>query len=218
MWQKLRQAAPRWLALVVIGAVALGSYLIAPAIGGPPKLTTTKAKQLFYTKNQSNARYYLKSVSDARFLSRQLGEWGVTLDTRDWNSSGAIKDATILGQARFLDSSGEDEITLRAENLPREIAGKELRLSAVEVCFELTHATLTELEVTRTGPTSADPVPSLPITFLDDTTPLTSDECHRFSAPPAPVGGASAIQVTATVSFSGGGEIDIGRTTALFVP
>ena len=65
---------PRRLALLVIAVVAFGAYALSPAIGGPSQLTLKRAKELFFTKLQSNTRFYSKAVADARFLVALLDD------------------------------------------------------------------------------------------------------------------------------------------------
>jgi hypothetical protein len=220
MLSRAREETPRWLALIAIGAVALGSYAIAPAIGGPPKLTVKRAKVLFYTKTLSNSRYYTKAVADARFVPRQSGEHSVTLDPWEWREgAGAPTKQTQPGFVSFADDEADVVLELHAGSLPSQFAGKGLRLAAIEVCFELTDAEYDRLEVTRAGPIGGDPIPT-PITFLvhDPDPNLTAPQCLRVDAPPAPVGGTAILDLELTVDFTAAGTFDIGRTTAIFVP
>jgi hypothetical protein len=228
MWQRVKQATPRWLALLALGAVALGSYAIAPAVGGPGSLTTKKAKRLFYTKkgtharfytkNQSNARYFTRAVANARFVPRQSGEHAVTLDPYDWLRSGSPGNPQP-GFARFTALGVNTKLDLHDGSLPSQFAGKGLRLSGIEVCFELNNATVERLQVFRSGPIgSGDPIPSQ-VTFIDEALDDSADQCRKVTRPPAVVGGAAVLDLKLTVGPTGGGSrIDIGRTTAFFVP
>ena len=220
MWSRAREATPRWLALVAIAAVAIGSYAIAPAIGGPGQLTTKRAKVLFYTKTLSNTRYYTKAAADARYLPKQAGETHVTLDPWDWVvESGAPTRSEEPGHIRFNDNDANNVVTLHDGSVLSQFVGKGLRLQAIEVCYELDNGTSVDtFEVERAGPNNGDPVPA-PITFLNDTTDRTVSECHRFNGVATPVGGAAVLDLSLTVDFPGGsGEIRIGRTSAIFVP
>jgi hypothetical protein len=229
MRQRVKQSTPRWLALVALGAVALGSYAIAPAVGGPGNLTTKKAKRLFYTKkktharfytkNQSNFRYFTREVASARFVPRQSGEHAVTLDPYDW-APGAGNPVRMPGEGfvSFQDNGPNTGVVLHDGSLPHAFAGKGLRLSAIEVCFEPVNATVDRLQVRRSGPVGGgDPIPTQ-VTFIDQNLNDSSDQCRKVSSPPAVVGGAAVIDLELTVDFSGAGELRIGRTTAFFVP
>ena len=219
MRQRAKDNAPRWAALVVIAVVALGAYALSPAIGGPARLTTKQAKRLFYTKTESNTRFYTKDVANARFLPRQTGDYSVSLDPWDWGplDGGDSKEVGFVAINEGGPSS--QAFDLHEGNLPTEIASKGLRLSSIEVCFELDNATFSGLRVTRSGPVGGDPVPATPITFLDDQTDTTENTCKLFSAPPAPVNGAATLDLELTVDFGAGpAGIDIGRTNAIFVP
>lgn len=222
MLSRVKDRMPRWLALVAIGAVAIGSYAIAPAIGGPSKLTVKRAKSLFYTKTLSNARYYSKAAADARFLSKQVGETHVTLDPHDWTAGAGAATRSAPpppngGFVAFADNDAGNELNLHDGSLLSQVVGKGLRLQAIEVCYELDDATITDFTVWRAGPNNGDPVPNQ-LTFLNDANPRTVSECHRFNGAPTPVGGAAVIDLRVTVGFQGAGEIRIGRTTAIFVP
>lgn len=220
MWNRAREATPRWLALVVIGAVALGSYAIAPAVGGPSKLTTKRAKALFYTKTLSNLRYYTKAAADARYLPKQAGETQITLDPWDWEvQSGGPTRNEEGGFIRFNDNDANNVVALHDGSLLSQVVSKGLRLQAIEVCYELDNGTSIEgFEVERSGPNNGDPVP-LAINFITDATSRTISECHRFNGAPTPVGAAAVLDLALTVDFPpAAGEIRIGRTTAIFVP
>jgi hypothetical protein len=208
------------LALVAIGAVAIGSYAIAPAVGGPSKLTTKRAKVLFYTKTLSNSRYYTKGASDARYLPKQSGETHVTLDPWDWLAgAGAPTRTPNGGYIAFTDNDANNELNLHDGSVLSQVVSKGLRLAAIEICYELDNgATVSRLEVLRSGPNNGDPVPGTQITFLDDTNDRTVSECHRFNGASTPIGAAAVLDLRLTVDFPAPGEIRIGRTTAIFVP
>jgi len=220
MRSKAKDATPRWLALVVIGAVAIGSYAIAPAIGGPSKLTTKRAKALFYTKTLSNSRYYTKPASDARYLPKQSGETHVTLDPWDWQiESGAPVRSEEGGYIAFTENDNDNEVGLHDGSVLSQVVSKGLRLQAIEICYELdAGATVDRLEVFRSGPNNGDPVPATQITFIDDGTDRTIGECHRFNGVAAPVGTAAVLDLRLTLDFPAPGEVRIGRTEAIFVP
>jgi len=221
MLRTVREGTPRWLALVAIGAVAIGSYAIAPAVGGPSKLTTKRAKALFYTKTLSNARYYSKAASDARYLPKQSGETHITLDPWDWQiGAGAPARSEEAGHIAFDDNDSGNLVILHDGSLLSQVVSKGLRLQAIEVCYELDTGTTVEgLEVERSGPNNGDPVPSTPITFINDPTSRSVSECHRFNGVATPVGSAAVLDLGLSVDFPpAAGEIRIGRTTAIFVP
>jgi len=224
MWRKAREGTPRWLALVAIGAVAIGSYAIAPAIGGPSKLTTKRAKTLFYTKTLSNSRYYTKGAADARFLPKQSGETHVTLDPWDWDSADipGVDRQEAGGFVSFDDDDNNNELELHDGSVLSQVVSKGLRLNAIEICYELDNgATVSRLEVLRSGPNNGDPVPNPPsgqITFIDDMNDRTVSECHLFPGTSTPVGVAAVLDLRLTVDFPVAGQIRIGRATAIFVP
>jgi hypothetical protein len=205
--------APRRLALLLIAVVAFGAYTLSPAIGGSGRLTVQRAKQLFFTKLQANNRFFSKAVADARFLPRQRGEYEFTIDPYEWEGTGRTEEG---GFVSFTDV-GSDQLTLHEGNLPSRFAGKGLRLSGIEVCFEPDNAAITHFTVERFGPILSDPIPG-PVTFYDRDESLSVPECHLFSSPASPVNGAGVIDLTATVTYDGAGSINIGRTTALFIP
>jgi hypothetical protein len=74
----LRNLKRREIALMIVG-VLIGAIMLSPAsahVGGTPGHLWTKhlkplAKQLFYTKTQSNGRYYTKTQSNSRFDARK---------------------------------------------------------------------------------------------------------------------------------------------------
>jgi hypothetical protein len=208
------------LALVALGAVALGSYAIAPAVGGPSRLTVNRAKTLFYTKTQSNSRYYSKGASDARYLPKQSGETHITLDPWDWQvEAGAPTRTENGGYITFADNDNDNVVGLHEGSVLSQVVSKGLRLQAIEICWELDNGAIADrLEVLRSGPNNGDPVPDTQITFLDDTTDRTVSECHRFNAATTPVGVASVLDLKLTVDFPAPGEIRIGRSEAIFVP
>jgi hypothetical protein len=214
MTERVKSHAPRWIALVTIAIVALGAYALSPAIGGPRGLTTKRAKKLFYTKTASDSRYYSKEVANARFLPRQTGEYSFTVDPYEWDGPGRSEQP---GFVRFASAALNQSLTLHDGNLPNQFAGKGLRLVAIEICYELSNATLDRVEVLRSGPAIADPIPA-PITFLDDPGDYTGNECRRFDAPAATVSSTAVVDVEATIDFSGAGTADIGRTTLFFTP
>ena len=214
MRQGTTSNAPRWLAILVVAVVAIGAYALSPAIGGPSKLTTRQAKKLFFTKTQSNNRFYSKEVANARFLPQQTGEYSFTIDPYEWDGTGRSEQA---GFVRFSAAGLDQALTLHEGNLPSQFAGKGLRLSAIEVCYELTDATIDRFQVLRSGPVTGDPIPNQ-LTFLDDAGDYIGNECRRFSAPPAPVDGSAVIDLEATIDYTGAGTVDIGRTSAIFTP
>jgi hypothetical protein len=214
MRQRAKDRAPRRLALLAIAVVAIGAYALSPAIGGPSRLTTKRAKKLFYTKNQVNNRFYSKEIANARFLPRQTGEYSFTIDPFAWEGDGRNEQD---GFVRFTDTGLDQTLTVHTGSLPSQFAGKGMRLSAIEVCYELTDATIDRFRVFRSGPVTSDPIPNQ-LTFLDDGTDQTGSACHRFSAPAAPVGGAAVLDLEATIDYTGAGTVDIGRTTAIFTP
>jgi hypothetical protein len=197
----------------VIAVVAFGAYALSPAIGGPSQLTLKRAKELFFTKLQSNTRFYSKAVADARFLPRQRGEYEFTIDPYEWQGVGRAQHA---GFASFT-GTGTDQLTLHEGNLPSRFAGKGLRLSGIEVCFDPRDATISHFTIERSGPMIADPVPGA-LSFYDRDESFTAAACHRFLAPAGPVDGAGVIDLTLSVTYDGTGSIEIGRTTALFAP
>jgi len=218
MPRRAKNATPRWLALTAIAAIAIGSYAIAPAVGGPAKLTLKKAKRFFYTKHQANSRYYTKSAANARYLPRQSGETHVTLDPWDWQSG----DLTVLqedGYASAADSDNNNELTLHDGSVLSQVVSKGLRLSAIEICYELDNgAVLDRVEIFHSGPNNGDPVPETQVTFLNDATNRTVSECRRFSGATTPIGAAAILDLRLTVDFPAPGEIRIGRSEAIFVP
>jgi hypothetical protein len=211
------------LALVAIGAIAIGSYAIAPAIGGPSKLTTKRAKTLFYTKTLSNQRYYSKAAADARYLPKQSGETHVTLDPWDWDETGSGASRSTPappagGFIAFNENDDDNDFNLHDGSVLSQVVSKGLRLQAIEICYELdSGATVDRLQVWRAGPNNGDPVPTQNL-FIDDQTDRTTGECHRFNGAATPVGGGAILDLRLTVDFPAPGEIRIGRTTAIFVP
>ena len=197
----------------MIAVVAFGAYALSPAIGGPSQLTLKRAKELFFTKLQSNTRFYSKAVADARFLPRQRGEYEFTIDPYEWQGTGRVAQPGFVS----FSGSGTDQMTLHEGNLPSRFAGKGLRLSGIEVCFDPSDATISHFTIERSGPVAADPVPSA-LTFYNQDESLSDPACQRFLAPAGPVDGAGVIDLTLSVSYDGSGSIEIGRTTALFVP
>jgi hypothetical protein len=212
-WLAATSKAPRRLALLLIAVVAFGAYALSPAIGGSGRLTLQRAKQLFFTKLQANNRFYSKAVADARFLPRQRGEYQFTIDPYQWEGTGRAEEAGFVS----FTGTGTDQLTLHEGDLPSRFADKGLRLSGIELCFEPSDATIGHFTIERSGPVTGDPVPNQ-LTFYDRGEDLDDPECHRFTAPAAPVDGAAVIDLTASVSYDGTGTIAIGRTTALLTP
>jgi hypothetical protein len=213
MRQRAKDRAPRRLALLAIAVVALGAYALSPAIGGPSRLTTKRAKQLFYTKTQSSNHFYTKELANSRFLPRQTGQYVFTIDPYEWEGSGRSEEDGFI---RF-SSAVDQTLSLHEGDLPSQFAGKGLRLSAIEVCYELSDATIDRFQVFRSGPVTGDPIPNQ-LTFLDDTSEHTASTCQSFSAPAAPIDGAAVIDLEATIDYTGAGTVDIGRTSAIFTP
>jgi len=197
----------------VIAVVAFGAYALSPAIGGPSQLTLKRAKELFFTKLQSNTRFYSKAVADARFLPRQRGEYEFTIDPYQWEGPGRIQQPGFVS----FTGTGTDQLVLHEGDLPSRFAGKALRLSGIELCIEPSDAAISHFTIERSGPVIGDPVTD-PITFYDQGADLSSAACHRFVAPAAGVDGAGVIDLTASITYDGTGTVEIGRTTALFVP
>jgi hypothetical protein len=204
---------PRRLALLVIAVVAFGAYALSPAIGGPSQLTLKRAKELFFTKLQSNTRFYSKAVADARFLPRQRGEYEFTIDPYEWQGIGRVAQPGFVS----FSGSGTEQMTLHEGNLPSRFAGKGLRLSGIELCIEPNDASVSHFTIERSGPVTGDPVPD-PITFYNQDEDISSAACHRFLAPAAAVDSAGMIDLTASITYDGTGTVEFGRTTAIFVP
>lgn len=243
MLSRLRD--PRVIALVLVGAVAFGSYAIGPAISGGP-LSKKKAKKIFYTKaaseerfldqaegsaqfldpaegdgryytkGASDGRYYTKGASDSRFLSARGGTT-VSVGPSDWNSNVVVSQQPGFYTAS--NAGGMDITHVANVTLPTRVAGRTLRLASVQICYELTAATLDRLRIQRSAGAAADPVPVPTPLVLDNTDRVNTSECRTYApAQPASLGAAPVISIDALVDHTGGpGTITIGRTTIALI-
>jgi hypothetical protein len=229
---------PRWIALVLIGAVAAGSYAIGPAIGGS-LLTKKKAKGLFFTKDQAEERFLDQAEGDGRYLDPAEGD-GRYLDPAE-------------GDGRYLSSSGDIRLNVHANEwldhthttdpiynshsatfsgaapnlfaglpfaIPVRQFGRTVRVVGVEYCYDtVASSTLDEIRLLRTTPTEATPAPGVPVEIISDTTNHTDADCQMIApASPVALDANDMILLEAQVDYSAAGSVKFTRTTLILRP
>jgi hypothetical protein len=231
MAQDARGSWPRWIALLGIAVVALGSYALAPAIGGPSGLTKQKAKRLFYTKTQSNGRFaakgtsYSKSESDGRYpgatgsfrITEHAGGWEMTDDgsgTATLSRNAAVTSITTGGASNGIAA----QIPL---SLPQTVFGRALRVTGVEICFDTPNSSGVDyLELLGQRATTTDPAAASDILAIyDPVSDDTGSTCRTLNpASPVAVNANDQLVVFAAIDITGAGNIDLSRVSLLLQP
>ena len=222
----------RFVVLGVLAALATAA-IVSPAVGGPNFLTLKKAKKVFFTKKQTNARFLRKSAgytrgqADAAFLNEAEGDarylpasGGTRLQVSPDSWVPASPDVFVerhFGLATMKTTApASDKLFFASLALPSPVQGAEVAIESLELCYSATSASATldfvALNITR-NVTAADPFPITDEAILDSTD-RDDQTCRTYTAGGAvPIGPNDFPQLAIRVDFAAGaGTVSISRT------
>jgi hypothetical protein len=225
MTKRFKGVAPRWVALGVVAVIAIGGYMISPAIGGGG-LTAKQAKRLFYTKNKSNDRFararccYSKSQADGRYLSRN-GVLRFNATPSDW---APVSDTTAQityfnNEAEFTENAQPDQSFRLGIQTPQRLFDRQLRFSGVELCYAAeTNSTLDLVEMLRERATVADPTGG-GSTAAEDSTDRTDSTCRTYTpSSPVELQAGDSLVFRLRIDFGASGVFRVSRVSVLLAP
>jgi hypothetical protein len=214
-----------WLILIVLVAVAVGCFAIAPAVGGVGKLLTKKkATRLFYPRGEADAKFatagssYSKSESDARYPDAS-GDIRVAVDPNHWNPQvgSGLGITRASGNVTFTDAGAGSNLPVNETlEVPQQLYGAQLRVVGFELCYVTeTNSTLTSISLRSATGTPANPL-GTPTDLIQDATDRTDDNCRTYNASsPVPIAPDASLHLLALLDFSAAGALRFGRTTLI---